>query len=330
MQTAPQPVSKNLSTGPKWLRTTGKVVLVVFVILNILLALHAWHFTYFYEANEAPFKRPEELSTWEKTRGALFGMRFSKRVIDTFPAQPFQTVKVTTQDGITLEGWQTQADSTKGTVILWHGHGSAKSRILCEIALFRSFGYNTLSFDFRAHGNSSGNVCTIGYAESEDIRAVFDYAQKQSKQPIILFGTSMGAASVMKAVAEYQLQPQKIILSCPFGSMLDAVRGRLRTMHIPAAGLSELLICWGSIERGMWAFGHQPTEYAKGIHSPVLLTWGALDKRVLQNETDAIFANLASAQKKLVIFEQSGHESYCTKEPAKWQQTVRDFLTTSK
>ena len=42
-------------------------------------------------------------------------------------------------------------------------------------------------------------------------------------------------------------------------------------------------------------------------------------------ETEAIYSNISTA-KKMVIFENSGHESLCEKEPQKWIAEVTAFL----
>jgi uncharacterized protein len=123
------------------------------------------------------------------------------------------------------------------------------------------------------------------------------------------------------------LKPQKIIINCPFATMHDAVKGFLRNMKIPATPLSEMLMFYGSIERGYWAFDYKPEEYVKGIKNiPVLMEWGRKDVRVQQQETDLIFKNLATTDKQLVIYEDSGHESYCKKENLKWRGVIKGFL----
>ena len=122
------------------------------------------------------------------------------------------------------------------------------------------------------------------------------------------------------------IQPEKIILQMPFGSLTDAVNGRLRIMKLPQQPMGTLLTFWGGLEHGFWAFNYKPFVYARQVHTPVLLQWGRKDPRVSEAETNAIFTNLASANKKLVIYEQSGHEDLLKSEPEKWIKTVTDFL----
>lgn len=112
----------------------------------------------------------------------------------------------------------------------------------------------------------------------------------------------------------------------PFGTLQNAVEGRVKLMGLPAEPLSALLTFWGGTEQGFLAFSHKPEEYAKKISCPVLLQWGKLDPRVTQQETITIYNNLASAQKKLVEYDSCGHESLCKKENKKWMQSITQFL----
>jgi len=311
----------------KLLRVLARILLVLFVLLNVMLAFHAYRFTYFYENAEVPYRKPEDIPISERIQQILFGFRFGKRPNVEFPEKPFQTVWLRNTAGQRLEAWATQAPNPKGTVVLFHGHASCKSNVLAEQAYFRSLGFNTLAVDFRAHGSSEGNVTTIGYREADDVKAAYDYASAQGGPNVVLWGVSMGAVSILSALHEYpNLRPSRVMLECPFGSMQAAVEGRLRTMGLPSAVLSPILIFWGSVQRGMWGFGYQPSEYAKAVHCPVLLQWGEQDKRVLRPETEAIFSNFGTKNKKLMVFENSGHQSFCQNEAQKWKAAVASFL----
>lgn len=315
----------------KIVRRTAKVVLSLFVVLNIMLAFQAYRFTYFYDnPQKLPVKKAEDYSTLERAEMALLGGKFLKKPLLELPQLPYQTVRLINEAGQQLEAWYVPVDSARGTVILCHGHGSNKAALLCQSDYFHELGYNTLTFDFRAHGNSEGNVCTIGYEEVGDVKAAYDFVRQKGEQTIILWGASMGAATLLKAIPEYGLTPSRVILECPFASLYDAVKGRLRTMHVPVSPFSELLMLWGGSERGFWGFDHNPVDYAATLTMPVLLNWGARDGRVQRYETDAIFAKLSSPEKQLVIFNESGHESYCLKEPMKWKATIAQFLESSK
>ncbi|WP_044174164.1 alpha/beta hydrolase [Flectobacillus major] len=304
------------------------VMVALFIILNFLLAFQAYRFTYFYEASEVAYKKPEQMTLGEKISGGLFGFKFPKRKIDTLPSLPFKSVILTTAQSLHLKSWFVKADSVAlGTVILFHGHASNKQKVLAEATYFHELGYNTLSVDLRAHGESDGNICTIGVNESEDVEVAFNYVKNTlHEKNIIFWGVSLGAATILKGIHDFGLTPQKVILECPFATMEDAVKGRLRSLHIPATPISQILMFWGSLERGFWAFSHRPVDYAKAVKVPVLLNWGKHDPRVTMAETEAIFEALPSNNKKMVIYEKSAHQSFCRSETAKWKSEIQAFV----
>ena len=301
-------------------------IVALFILLNIIVAFHAYKFTHFYNNGEITIKKQEDKTGWDKAKEILFGINAVKKKNDVATDSTFKTIYLTTKDSLKLEAWYITADSSKGTVILFHGHGGNKSGVIKEAESFNKMGYNTLLLDFRAHGNSGGNTCTIGYDESEDVKLAFDYIKANGEKNIVLWGISMGASTITKAVKDYQINPEKIILEMPFGTIKDAVRGRLKIMGLPAEPIGTLLTFWGGAEHGFWAFGMKPQEFASTIKCPVLLQWGQNDPRVSRAEEETLFKNIPNPNKKFVVYENTGHESICKKETAKWEAEVAAFL----
>ncbi len=302
-----------------------RTLILLFVLINIIVAFHAYKFTHFYNKGEIAIKKQEAKSGWDKTKEILLGINAEKQS-NTAPDSAFQTIILTTKDGIKLQGWYIPVGNAKGTVCLFHGHGGKKSGNNKEAEEFRKMGYNTFQIDLRAHGDSGGNTCTIGYNEGEDIKLSFDFIKNKDEKNIVLWGISMGASAITKAMNDYTLQPQKIILEMPFGTIEDAVEGRIKMMGLPAEPISTLLTFWGGIEHGFWAFNMKPQEYAKKITCPTLLQWGKNDPRVSKREEDILFANLSTVNKKFVVYDNCFHESLCKKENKKWLTEVNSFL----
>lgn len=301
-----------------------KIALVAFVLLNIIVICHAYKFTHFYNKGEVTVKNKEDKNAWDKTREILFGFNYVKSE-NAVPDSVIKTIYFTTKSGLKLEAWEFPVDSAVGTVALFHGHGGKKSSLLQEAQVFSRLRYNTILLDFRAHGGSGGNTCTIGYKEAEDVKLVYDHIAATGEKNIVLYGVSLGAATITKAIDEYKLHPSKVILDMPFGSLSAAVTGRLKTMGLPPQPLGSMLTFWGGLENGFWAFNHKPYVYVRSMECPVLLQRGKLDTRVTQEETDLIFNNIHSP-KKMLLYDSAGHESLCKKETAKWTAAVTDFL----
>ncbi|HEY0030015.1 MAG TPA: PhoPQ-activated protein PqaA family protein, partial [Bacteroidia bacterium] len=143
-----------------------------------------------------------------------------------------------------------------------------------------------------------------------------------------LFGTSMGAAAIMKACSEYDIHPKGIMIECPFGSMYKTVCARFKTMHAPTFPMAGLLVFWGGVQNGFWAFGHNPIEYAKKINCPTLLLYGEKDEKVSKEEIEEIFNNL-KGPKKLRTYPNAGHENYLIKYKEQWTKDVAGFMATN-
>ncbi|WP_177230553.1 alpha/beta hydrolase [Chitinophaga sp. CF118] len=266
------------------------------------------------------------MNAWEKAKTVLLGVRLSKSVVRIKPDTPFETVLLHTASGLKLEAWWIPSPKAIGTVILFHGYGGCKDGTLAEASYFRQLGYNTFLLDFRGNGNSDGYTCTVGFKEAEDVKLAYNYVQQRGEKHIILWGMSMGAAAILKAVPEYKLQPDKVILECPFATLTDAVKARMRAVHVPGTPFSQVLTFWGGVEHGFWGAGYKPEAYAREIKMPALVCWGALDFRVTRHETDLIYQHLNSKKKQLVVFNESYHQSFCRKEPLKWKTAVKKFL----
>jgi pimeloyl-ACP methyl ester carboxylesterase len=205
------------------------------------------------------------------------------------------------------------------------GYGGDKSQMLTDADELLKMGYNTLLVDFMGSGGSEGNETTIGVKEAEEVKSCYDYLAQRGEKKILLFGTSMGAAAILKAINDYHLNPAAVILECPFGTMYQTTCARFRLMHVPAFPMAGMLMFWGGTQNGFWAFSHNPVEFAKSVKCPALLLWGEQDDKVSRAETDEIFANL-QGRKVLGTYPHSGHENYLKKDKEKWVKDVGGFL----
>jgi dipeptidyl aminopeptidase/acylaminoacyl peptidase len=172
--------------------------------------------------------------------GVLLGLRIGIAVLDELadmrpdraavPRNPpllgqvaLESVAFETRDGVRVSGWY--APSQNGAaVILGHGYGGNRQQLLPEAGVLSAQGYGVLLFDYRAHGESGGDVSTFGDLERNDVRAALDFA---SSRPGVdpgrlgLFGFSMGALPIAIVAAEDR-RVRAVALGGVTSSMLDA------------------------------------------------------------------------------------------------------------
>ena len=299
---------------------------VLFLAANVLAFLHAWRFTHFVEGAERT-GRPEELSFWTKASVLFTGVDVPRPVNRAEPAQPFDTVRFPTTDGLTLEAWHVPADEPRGTVLLFHGYTGVKADMLAQAEVFVALGYDALLVDFRGSGGSDGGATTVGYREADDVAAAVAFARGElGAGPLFLYGQSMGAAAALRAVGVNGLEVDGLVLVCPFDRFATTIANRFELMGAPPSPGTELLMFWGSVQQGFWTFDHDPVDYAAGVTCPTLHLQGGGDQRVTMDEARSIFDALAGP-KELVEFTDVGHLVSCLEaDPALWRERVGAFL----
>lgn len=314
---------------PQYVRWIGWVLLVQFLLINISAAFYAYKFTHVYDdpalRNAGPSK-----NIFVKTWRLFTGPRQPQSIITETPTFPYDTVSLKTRKGIDIDAWYSKTDSaSRGTIILFHGIGANKGMMLNEAHEFRYQGYNVMLVDFRAHGNSGGQTTTVGIREAEEVKLAYDFVTGKGEKNIFLWGSSMGAVVVAKAITEYDLKPAGVFLEMPFASLQSHLRARARVQGFEGAAerpFGFFVTWWMGIERGFNGFKHTTSSYVKKVNCPVLMQWGALDNYVLQTETYKVYNAIASANKKLVVYDRAGHESLLQNDPVKWRIETERFL----
>jgi fermentation-respiration switch protein FrsA (DUF1100 family) len=146
----------------------------------------------------------------------------------------FRDVQFESSDHIALKGWYipvtaAAGGSAKGTIIYCHGLHRSRIEMLPMAQFGHSLGYDGLLFDFRNHGQSGGNVTSIGYWERLDVEGAVREAltREEARDPIIVWGVSMGAAAALMAAAE-DPQINAVISDSTFLSFDEVIKHHYR------------------------------------------------------------------------------------------------------
>jgi hypothetical protein len=228
--------------------------------------------------------------------------------------------------GTPLEGWLVPHANARGTVVLFHGHAASKDSQLREAKVFHSMGLNAFLVDFYGSGGSGGNETSIGFYEALDVTQGFNYVRGLPESgPIVLYGVSMGAAAILKGVADDKLMPAGLILECPFDSLIGTVRHRFTSRGMPSFPLADLLVFWGGVQEGFNGFRYRPVESAAHVEAPTLLMNGDRDPWVRPYEARAVCSALRGP-KTLRFFAGVGHDSCLRARPDEWKGAVAEFM----
>ncbi len=312
----------------KWALVLITIFITGLILINILAYNHAYSMMHF-SSTGTTTASPESLSFFAKVKTLLCGV---KTVCPEFPQNltdsilSYKNFLIPCGDSIQLGSLYKTGNLKSSIVLLFHGYNAEKSVLLTEAELLHNLGYSVLLIDFRGSGTSSESYTTIGYREADDVQASFIYAQDSlGYKHIILYGQSMGAAAILRALHTSKIMPDAIVIESVFDRMDNTVMHRFEAMGIPAFPSAHLLMFWGGFQMGFNSFRHNPIDYANSVRCPALFLHGVNDPRAYLSEGRAVY-NMISTRKSFVEFENTVHEPLADKMPLIWTNALTDFF----
>ncbi len=109
---------------------------------------------------------------------------------------PFEEVWISSGNGeARLHGWYVPAASAHPTVLFLHGNGGNIAHRLDSLRIFHQLGLNTLIFDYRGYGRSSGAPSEHGtYVDAQSAWGYLTGVRGIPADRIVIFGRSLGGA----------------------------------------------------------------------------------------------------------------------------------------
>jgi uncharacterized protein len=202
---------------------------------------------------------------------------------------------------VTLSGWKFPANGARrGTVVYLHGIADNRASGLTAARRFSARGFDVVAYDSRAHGDSTGEICTFGFYEKRDLQRVLDVLESG---PVIVMGSSLGGAVALQTAAE-DGRISAVIAAESF-SDLRTVATERAPWFFPARTIRQALVL-AEKQGGFEVDAVSPQEAARRISVPVLLIHGALDHETPPEHSRRIFDSLRG-QRRLLLVEGVGH-----------------------
>jgi hypothetical protein len=168
----------------------------------------------------------------------------------------FEEVSLRSKDGVPIYGWWVPEPGARGSVVMVHGLNRSRIEMVRRVPFVRAAGWNALLIDLRHHGESGGGATTFGAREKGDVEAAVDEARRRSPGPVVVWGVSLGGASVVLAAAD-DPQVAGVICDSSYRSLRDTVRHHLELFRrfrwwlraVPGWPTADLVLFWMG-ERG--------------------------------------------------------------------------------
>jgi alpha-beta hydrolase superfamily lysophospholipase len=173
----------------------------------------------------------------------------------------FDDVAFKATDGVDIKGWWVPSAEDRGSVILVHGLNRTRLEMIRKVPFLNSLGWNVLLFDLRHHGESAGASTTFGFREKDDVKGAVAFVRGRSKGPVVLWGVSLGAASVMLEAAE-DPSVDAVVCDSSYLSLKDTVPHHLALFRRFALWL-RIVPVWPVADEALFWIGKRgdfPTE----------------------------------------------------------------------
>lgn len=261
--------------------------------------------------------------------------------------QLHQTV-LNKQDGKMMDVYAYYVDQGSDKTVMIHGgfRGNWNNGIFTEeYNDFYKAGYNLLFVDSRATGNSGGDYVTYGQYESDDVLYwINQEVRERPSQKILLYGGSMGAATMMSVLAkDIPVNVKGIIENCGFASIDEQLRFTYSQTVVPALppAIKNQLDIIGDQEHEDLFMGLLKQYYFdQEMHLdptaalPTIGMSGSLPKLIIHGTADDVVPvsnaqklyELAGGYKDLLLVEGAGHGKAQEVDHAAYTKHVTDFL----
>ncbi len=240
-----------------------------------------------------------------------------------------ESLRLRAADGMEVGAWFMPGGNEGPSVVALHGYGRCRKDSITLAEMLVNEGCSVLAITLRAHGDSGGDANDIGYSARHDVVAAVAYLeQRRPGRPILVQGTSLGAAAAIYAGGELQTRVAGYILECPFRDIRSAVRNRTSAFlpfpldDIAYAGLYLVgPVFLPEMER------MSPVDRVAEIPTsvPLLIMAGGRDNRARPEEVNAIYQRVAS-HARFILFPDASHGEFCVQGGKTYREAILGFL----
>jgi fermentation-respiration switch protein FrsA (DUF1100 family) len=247
----------------------------------------------------------------------------------------FERIAFSATDGMHISGWWIPASggASSQTVVLCPGQSGGKAMQLFLARRLIPAGYNVLVFDFRAHGESAGQITSYGDLERRDVLGAVRWLRANHPsacQKVVGLGVSTGGAALIEAAADPGPEGQNIDAIAVYGSFdrLDAVVESITQDYLPPPLgwlVQHIGLPLASVQTGADLQAFAPAQAVKALWPRPILVIHGLDDQVIPFERGEALFDAALQPRYNDWIEHGGHlEVMENSEVARWVRRYFD------
>lgn len=239
------------------------------------------------------------------------------------------TWNLTSEDGLELSAqYYPNAKESHRYVLALHGYTVDHRDIMPAAYRFAEKGYHILAPDQRGRGTSEGNYLGMGWLEKEDVKLWIDkLLQHDSQAQIILYGESMGAATLMMTVGDEIPQNVKALVEdCGYTSAYEMFADQLKERFgLPSFPFLPTANIIASMRAGYSFSNADAKSQLETATLPILFIHGSADDYVPTYMGVELYESY-QGEKELLLIDNAGHGASSDIDPDTYYQHVFAFI----
>ena len=237
---------------------------------------------------------------------------------------------ITSHDNLKLKGYLVENSRSDIWAVVIHGYIGRGSEMAYQAKHFYDRGYSVLVPNLRGNSSSEGECIGMGWLDRLDImRWIDSVIEINPNAQIILYGISMGAATVMMTIGEKLPHNVKLAIEdCGYTSVWDEydyVRKIIR--KLPSFPFMQILSLMTKLRAG---YGFKEASCLKQVAKaeiPILFIHGKKDKFVPFHMLNSLY-NAAKVPKDILEVDEAEHAVSSFVAPELYWNKVDSFIDT--
>lgn len=294
------------------------------VIFAILMGIYLGVGNYFYNVALNSSTKKEKITRQDKDE------KFDEELVENIKWFHENLIEIEMDSVVKakLKGYIFENENKKDWVVVVHGYNSSSEEVSTHIREFYNMGYSVFSPDLLSFGKSKGKFTSMGKYESEDLVNWLNIlSDKYSDAKFVLFGRSMGAATVLNTL-DKGIEDKVIAFISDSGylKLEDIYIYQLKKMYnLPYQPILPAFKAVTSLRAKFDISKVDATKKLQNTKIPGMFLHGENDTFVLPEESIKGH-ELLNSMKEIHIFEDSKHVQAHFIHKEKYWSVIKKFL----
>lgn len=242
--------------------------------------------------------------------------------------QPYKKELHIVNDGLNLYGEYYDYGYDRA-VIFVSGRTEGLNYAYYFVQPYQSLGFNVLTIDSRAHGESDGVYNTVGFEEHKDLLAWAKLLHEEyGINSILLHGICIGSSCALMALTSENCPEylNGLIAEGMYPNFYESIKNHMTgDFHQPAWPVMPMVSGWMKLYTGH-NIRYGNIDIMDKLTKPLLMIHSKEDRYSLPSDAERLFAKCPHDKKTIVWYDHGKHSKLRVTDPELYDRSIIEFV----